>query len=437
MDTKHIEQFCKEVLINNRNGDHTMPAPHLYPHQWLWDSCFSVIGLRHFDTDHAEKELLQLMSGQWSNGMIPHMIFDQGTRYAREREIWQSRRSPYSAEVPTSGITQPPVIAEALYRLGEKLPKTRRNALYKKILPRLFKYHMWLMTDRDPHDEGLALQIHPWETGLDNNPVWMNQLHEHSKPWWIVMIEKLKFDVLFNFVRRDTRHVPPGQRITNIEALIVFDMIRRFRRKSFDIEKILHRSLFCIEDIGFNSILARNNQILLELAKQARVRVDDELVQQIEQQKQALLTCWDEQDGYFYSRDFITHALLPERTISSLLPLYSGVINKHQATRIVECLKNYRSFGANHPVPSVPMDNAQFNPVRYWQGPSWINTNWLIIDGLRRYGFNYEADELKAKSLDLVNMHGPYEYFSPRDGTPLGAANFSWTAALAIDLLNN
>lgn len=433
---EHIEEVCRTVLDENEHNGHTMPAPNLYPHQWLWDTCFTSIGIRHYDPARAKRELLRLIEGQWSNGMIPHMIFEHGKRYRQDRDVWRSKVSPYSPDsVATSGITQPPVLAEAVARVGEKLSKTERLSFYKQIVPSLFSYHLWLMRERDPHKEGLVLQIHPWETGLDNTPPWMNQLHEHSKPWWIAILEKLRADGIVNLFRRDTRHVPPGQRITNTEALMVFDMIRRFRRKNYDITKILHRSLFCIEDVGFNSILARNNTILLELADKSRIKVPIELREKITKHAGALQQFWDEQDGFFYSRDFITHELIKDQTIASLLPIYSGVITKEQAGRIVDCLKNYKTFGLNHPIPSVPLNNPAFSAVRYWQGPSWTNTNWLIIDGLERYGFSELANTLKDKSIELVELHGPYEYFSPIDGQPLGASEFSWTAALTLDLI--
>lgn len=415
-----------------------MPAPHLYPHQWLWDSCFTAIGIRHYDVDRAIREIESLLDGQWSNGMIPNMIFDPGKRYRADRNVWLSNSSPYSPDyLATSGITQPPLLAEAVKRIGEKLTKTRRVAFYKKVAPKIAFYHQWLMTERDPHEEGLTLQIHPWETGLDNSPPWMSQLHEHSKPWWIALLEKLHLDGLVSLFRRDTRYLPPGERITNTEALIIFDMVRRFKRKNYDITKILHRSLFCIEDIGFNSILARNNTILLEIYKEARMKAPHGLEEKIALQAASLQKCWDDQTGYFFSRDFITHELLREPTIASLLPLYSGVISRKQAERIVECLGDRKSFGLNHPIPSVPINGANFDEVRYWQGPSWVNTNWLMIDGLKRYGFQREADLITEKTLELVNLHGPYEYFSALHGNPLGAADFSWTAALTIDLLES
>jgi glycogen debranching enzyme len=64
-----------------------------------------------------------------------------------------------------------------------------------------------------------------------------------------------------------------------------------------------------------------------------------------------------------------------------------------------------------------------------------VNTNWLIIEGLKRYGYDNLARDLRQKTIDLVRMSGSNEYFNPVNGEPAGAANFSWTAALTIDLL--
>jgi glycogen debranching enzyme len=75
--------------------------------------------------------------------------------------------------------------------------------------------------------------------------------------------------------------------------------------------------------------------------------------------------------------------------------------------------------------------------MRYWQGPTWVNTNWLIIEGLLRYGFYAEAKAIKDTTLDMVAKSGFYEYFNPLTAEPAGADNFSWTAALAIDLLKS
>jgi glycogen debranching enzyme len=86
-------------------------------------------------------------------------------------------------------------------------------------------------------------------------------------------------------------------------------------------------------------------------------------------------------------------------------------------------------------VPSVPLNSPWFQATGYWQGPTWFNTNWLIIDGLKRYGYREHAEALTEATLELAKNHGFAEYFNPLDGSPHGARDFSWTAALAIDLL--
>lgn len=431
-----LSEQCTATLKANDRGTHTVPSGRLYPHQWLWDSCFAAIGWAQIDVERAKQEIFSLLHGQWANGMIPHMIFDMSPQYSKDRKIWRSWVSNQSPDnVSTSGITQPPLIAEAVYRIGQQLSKPKRQQFYKKILPHLIKYHEWLYNDRDPHKEGLVIQIHPHETGLDNTPPWMTQLREHSWPWWIVAIEKLHLNKIVNAVRRD-RTVPSNQRIQNTYALVCWDIIRRLRRKQYDIDKILHRSFFAIEDIAFNSILARNNAILRdEIAVEARIKLPLELLDNMQRTEHALETLWDESFSVYFSRDFMTNKLLREPTIACLLPLYAGSISTERAEKLVKILFNDRAFWLAYPVPSVPRNMRGFNQERYWQGPTWINTNWLLIDGLERMGFKREAVALKSHTIEMMREKGVWEYYNPLTGDGLGSPNFTWSAALALDLL--
>jgi hypothetical protein len=430
-----LRTHCLNVLKENDRGDHTSPAK-LYPHQWLWDSCFVAIGLRHEDPVRAAKEISNLIHGQWANGMIPHMIFSKGREYRLERDTWRSWMSPYAPDrLSTSGITQPPMLAEAVVKVGQKMKAAERREFYHYMYEPLVAYHEWLYEERDPHHEGLTLQIHPNEVGMDNTPPWVEQLYEHNRPWWIAAIEKLHLDAVVNLLRRDTRRVSPGQRISNMEGLMLWDVVRRLRRKRYDIDKILHRSLFLTEDVSFNSIFVRANTHLRNIATTLHYKLPTELRDNMAKTEKTLEELYDEHTGQFYSRDFITHKLILQPTIATFMPLYAGTISKDHAKHLVELLKNHEHYWLHHPVPSVPLDSSYFNAERYWQGPSWVNTNWLIIDGLKRYGFQNEAEDLRQRTIAMVASAGCYEYFSPIDGKGLGARNFSWTAALTIDLL--
>ncbi|HEY9378072.1 MAG TPA: hypothetical protein VIQ02_13375, partial [Jiangellaceae bacterium] len=94
----------------------TRAAPNLYPHQWSWDSAFVAVGLAHVDASRACTELDTLFTGQWRNGMVPHIVFDPAeTGYFPGPNRWACRehsQDPPSAPL-TSGICQPPVHALA------------------------------------------------------------------------------------------------------------------------------------------------------------------------------------------------------------------------------------------------------------------------------------------------------------------------------------
>jgi hypothetical protein len=431
-----LRKEAGEVLKHNDRELWTVPAADLYPHQWLWDSCFIAIGLRHIDIERAKTELRSLLRGQWSNGMLPNIIFSGNER--RHIDLWRSWVSPYAPDnVATSGITQPPLLAEAVYQIGQKMKTADRRTWYKEMLSPLVKYHEWLYADRDPHKQGLVLLLHPYECGLDNTPPWISELRKHSLPWWIRLIEKLHLDSFVNLFRRDTKYVPPGQRMSNIEALAYWSALRRLRRKAYNSEALLPRALFAVEDLNFNSILIRANGRLKEIAKTAGHSLPPTLKEAISRSETAVEQLWDETSGQYYSRSFVSHKLIEESSIATLLPLYAGTLSHERVARLVDLLKRQRVFSASWPVPSVPLNSPYFSPYKYWQGPSWVNTNWLIINGLKNYGYEAEAAVLKERTLKMVAKSGMYEYFNPQNAKGAGAANFSWTAALVIDLLNS
>jgi hypothetical protein len=106
----------------NDRGGYTIPTAGLYPYQWNWDSApLPRWGFATFDIARAWTELETLLSGQWDDGMVPHILFhrpDPG--YFPGPDVW-GRARPDPA---TSGISQPPVAAT----LARLLSATRGGA---------------------------------------------------------------------------------------------------------------------------------------------------------------------------------------------------------------------------------------------------------------------------------------------------------------------
>lgn len=428
---------CETVLRTNDFGKYTVPSREIYPHQWLWDSSFIAIGLASIDVDRAKQEIESIFEGQWQNGMLPHMIFRTKETHNDDREFWASWRNPDSPLIPTSGITQPPIIAEAIIRVGKKLPKSERKTWYKQIMPKLIKYHEWIYEKRVPSSSGLAIIIHPWESGLDNTPPLIKALKVNYTPKWLNFLSKMKVIKLLDSFRADTKNVPEDQRATAADLIILYILKRRIRKYSYNVKKLLSKKSFAVEDLTFNSILCRANVHLLEIAKFIDYEIDEKLVDNFAKTKKALDLLWDPYKSQYFSRDYYSGNLIKEPSIASLMPLYAGDIDKDRIEVIVSSIENKELYASTFPIPSVPLDSDWFKETEYWQGPVWINTNWFVLDGLKRSKNLDHYEALKETTLIMVENSGIYEYYNPNNGHGEGIEKFSWTAALCIDLIKN
>jgi hypothetical protein len=86
-------------------------------------------------------------------------------------------------------------------------------------------------------------------------------------------------------------------------------------------------------------------------------------------------------------------------------------------------------------VPSYDLTGPSFDAQRYWRGPAWFNTAWLVHRGLRTHGLREDAEFLRQGFLAQAGSSRFAEYVDPTTGEGRGTLQFSWTAALALDLL--
>jgi glycogen debranching enzyme len=72
-----------------------------------------------------------------------------------------------------------------------------------------------------------------------------------------------------------------------------------------------------------------------------------------------------------------------------------------------------------------------------WRGPTWVNVNYLLMEGLARAGHPAIASELRRRTLDMIlGDKDIYEYYEPEtgDGPPKAASTFGWSSALFIEM---
>jgi Trehalase len=423
------------VLDGNRHGSWTCPSVRLYPHQWLWDSCFTAIGIAHYDPSRAAGELRALFRGQWANGMLPHMIYNNGEHDLGSRTVWQSRRHPEAPrDVETTCITQPPLPAVAVWRVARALPLPERRELLEELFPKLLAYHSWLYRERTMQSSGLVTLIHPWECGLDSTPPWMRALRAWHMPAWLRTAERLHLAGLLRSLRYDTRYLPAAQRATSDDGLRMLALAVRMKRYGFELRRMPVDRFVLIEDIAFNAMLVAANRSLAFIATDIGAELTQQLRRDADRTRAGIEELWDEPSGQYFSRDAVTGELLEQQTAATFLPLWACAASPERAERLIQSLRRQDGYWPAFPVPTVPVDAPEFEEARYWAGPTWLNMNWAIIEGLRDNGEWALAAELRHLTLALVEHSGFSEYFSPLTGEGYGADAFSWTAALTIDL---
>lgn len=424
-----LKMAAQAVLQSNDLGGSTKPAPELYPHQWNWDSCFIAVGIARYDSERAVTELRSLLRGQWDNGLVPQIVFNPtATGYFPGPDVWQCRRSPNAPQdVQTSGITQPPVLASAALRIWEAAQDKERVAVeLRNILPSIVRYHEWLYRERDPDQSGLITVVHPWESGLDNSPPYLDggsRVHMTYKP---------------HYTRLDTLHVAAANRPTNKDYDLFVYLLEQMREDNWDQVAYLKHAPLAVEDVLFNSVLCRANRDLARLSKWLGSSPDqaNDWFRQTSTAIQSKL--WSAQDNTFYSYDRKADHLLKNDTIAGLHALYGSAATSEQAQAMIEGqLLSAKKFwpAQGLPIPTTAFDSRWFNPENYWLGPVWVNTNWMVSEGLDAYGRNDLATAVRQATLTLVERSGFREYFHPVTGEGYGTDSFSWSAALTLDLL--
>lgn len=167
--------------------------------------------------------------------------------------------------------------------------------------------------------------------------------------------------------------------------------------------------------------------------------------------------CWDQRDGFYYSVDLnllpvekpdikslqpgqlILHVGQPRAydcliqrfsVWSGFMAMWGKVATPEQAKEMVERhFHDTTSFNAPAGIRSLsPLEKmyntcASGNPSS-WQGPIWINVNYLVFRGLINYGYNEEARELAEKTIlllgrDFERFGALHEYYLPDNGEPV------------------
>jgi mannosylglycerate hydrolase len=426
-DTELIER-AQAVLDANWLGHATSPSPRLYPHQWSWDAACIAMGYASWNQPRAEQELRSLFSGQWRNGLLPHIVFTDNGRYFPGPDFWETERSEDAPERPrTSGIVQPPIHATAAWQVYLRGADRRRATVFlEELFPRLRAWHEYLYRERCRNGDGLAEIWHPWESGMDNSPLWDEALGRMS----------LDAARIPEYERVDVRIADASERPSDAEYDRYVYLVGLFRELAYEPSRIRDVVPFALQPVLFNSLLVRSNQDLAEMA--CALGSDPEPFETWAQSTAAgLESLWDDEQALYVDYDVIADQRVGVATAAGLAPLYAGVPGLSRAERMVERLAASRVpvGAAGWAVTSLAPADPGFQPTRYWRGPVWPILNWVLERGLERYGYRDRAAQVRQAVVELGRNEGFWEHYDPLTGRGHGGEQFAWTAALVLDLL--
>ncbi len=368
-----------EAAWDDQRG-YCFPHPDVYPHLWLWDSCFHAIAWAALGDRRATRELAAVFVAQLAGGFVPHM------RYAGET----IRRGPLDH---ASSFTQPPVYAHAAASLAD-----RGLAVSEAVVTAAAAGLEWLWGNRMTAD-GLLFVVHPWETGADDSPRWDS---------WI------------------------GSTKWNRDTWTTADFEMRDAAR-FDHEGAAVSSpRFEAAPAAFNAIAAHAAAEMGRLTGEVRwkQRAGD-LASAVDG------VLWNDEVG-LWSDLAVTGGgdSVHVPTLDGALPALVTAAEAH-ARRALAALADPSRFRAPFGLRYLPAGHPAYEPGGYWRGSSWMQLNYLAALAARRWDDEGLFAHIAASSAAAARASGFAEHWHPETAASLGAVPQTWSAlvvAFAPDL---
>ena len=153
---------------------------------------------------------------------------------------------------------------------------------------------------------------------------------------------------------------------------------------------------------------------------------------------------WDAQDGLYYDYNFAHKTVRQYPFLTTFYPLWAGIATKEQAAAVERNLAQFEWPGG--------LATSTFDSGNQWDLPfGWAPLEMIAVEGLRRYGFNADADRISEKFLSLVRneylkvgfivekydvVRRGTDSSSIRFGYQSNQAGFGWTNAVYTRLLD-
>ena len=179
-----------------------------------------------------------------------------------------------------------------------------------------------------------------------------------------------------------------------------------------------------LEPVDANTYFLRQSQILARMAQiLGQEQIAKEMSQRAATTKAALNEkMWDEESGFFYDVFADDDRFSKIKSCAGFFPMLAAAVSSERAARLVDHLVNPAEFWKAYPVSCVAADEPVFAKARGgWTSGVALRNNWLLVEGLSRYGFDEQASQIIWRTLKLLRLKGPHQvetryYFDPDTG---------------------
>jgi alpha,alpha-trehalase len=149
---------------------------------------------------------------------------------------------------------------------------------------------------------------------------------------------------------------------------------------------------------------------------------------------------WDEGQGFFFDYDWERQERCPSLSVAGFYPLWAGFATREQAVRVIE------EWLPRFEFPGGLVTSLQARAGRQWAYPNgWAPLQWIVVEGLERYGFKDESQRLRQKWCEncarvFAATGAMWEKYNvadtntpPEFGLYGSMAGFGWSNAVFVD----
>lgn len=109
---------------------------------------------------------------------------------------------------------------------------------------------------------------------------------------------------------------------------------------------------------------------------------------------------WDNETAFYYDL-WEDNKLNMVKTAGSYWALLADILPQNNLKKFVEHLTNKNEFNRPNRVPTLSYDNPDYSKHgNYWRGSIWAPTNYMILKGLNKTGFNDLAFDIAKTSVE-------------------------------------